>query len=63
MVAVGGGKGCSDCSWHILTLDQSGGPREVGVAEMDPAGWGRRQRLVRRNCINVIPDLLDDLAR
>jgi hypothetical protein len=27
---------------------------------MDPAGWGKRQRPVKRNRANVIPDLVDD---
>jgi hypothetical protein len=39
---------------------RSGGPRKVWVAEIIPGGWGRRQRPVRRNRANVIPDLVDD---
>ncbi len=39
---------------------QSGGPREVWVAEIIPGGWGRRQRPVRQNRANVFPDLVDD---
>jgi hypothetical protein len=39
---------------------RSGGPREVWVVEMNPGGWGKRQRPVRQNRANVIPDLVDD---
>jgi hypothetical protein len=43
-----------------MPSDKSGGRQEVGVAEMDPAGWGKMQRPVSRNRANVVSDLVDD---